>query len=390
MPTSVTRFDLYRIIIPGALSLGFAVVALRILAMGAEAPQEGLSAFIAFLEDPLRAFVLAFAVGLLAYFIDPGYAMPEFWERMPSIEVRKILIEHDPRFQGYADNRFVGFYMLIFSDLLPDELRDRALLFGALFRVGVHAILGSLLTAVALPVVLLAIDSSDGKVTISLTLEYLPVPLIALLVTLIMVMRRAMIEEQGSKKRPVMLTLVLIASGVGPWVFLAFVDRPHVLWWIAALGAAFTVGLWLAARFGGRIGPYAKYLVSAQPYGRPREGYARHWVFALDGTLALGTYAGVYALGPSITMGQQVGIVGLVIFGLLFSFFRKHERQQHGIYRNQVGWVRRNIDDVLEAAYRYFGLERPESEMADESAAEETCEGGWVCRLLRSLCCPGT
>lgn len=371
MSPSLTRFDLYRIIIPGALSLGFAVIALRLLSIGEGVGQQGFPEFGEFLEDPLRAFVLAFGVGLLAYFVDPGYAMPEFWEGIPSAKLREVLVEQDGRFEDIPQQRFVGLYFLLFDGDLPEGVRERALLYGALFRVAVHAILGALLTALLLPVLMLHLAAAEGHEAVGPTSQHVWVPLFAALATLLMASRRCLVELdtegyggmraalKGMDKGAATVAFLIAMGGVLPWSIVGFYGHQGRVGLVSVgIGVSFSAVVWLTARLGGRVGEYCTFIVSGNRYNREKKGYARSWSFGFDSCLALSVYVGLFMAGPEvITNGQQVGVVALTMFGLVLSFLRKHERQQHAIYKNQVDWMRRNIDRVKEAGYGHFGIE---------------------------------
>lgn len=370
MSPSFTRFDLYRIIIPGALSLGFAVIAARVLSLGPEVPDQTLGEFVTFLEDPLRGFVLAFGVGLLAYFVDPGYATPEFLEGIPSAQLEDILKERDERFCEYPSKGFLGLYMLLFDEMLPEGIKERALLFGALFRVAVHAILGALLTALMLPIAIVALEVDGGGMGVGGTKEHVLLPLLAIVVTLLMAVRRGMVEGAGRRGRSVKALLaqvdkeaatvagLIAASGVLSWGVVG-IGGHEGRWGVMAVsvGVTLSAALWLIGRLGGRVVEYLRFVASSQRYGRPDVGYSRGWVFGLDACLTMNIYVGLYMGSPSINIGQQAGVVALTMFGLLLSFFRKHERQLHGVYSNQVVWIRRNIEKVEESALAAFGLE---------------------------------
>lgn len=132
-PSSFEFYEGIRILIPGALVVGAyeAVVA----TFRFEAPQAT--------SDALAAFVAALVVGMVAYFLDFPSKGTAFRYLLPDATVRQWNVPAPP------GRRPETLYFLILDEVLPAGLRNRALYYGSIFRIGYEAIYILFLTGFA-------------------------------------------------------------------------------------------------------------------------------------------------------------------------------------------------------------------------------------------------
>src|SRR5437764_1381675 len=91
----LSRNDFFRVVLPGGAVLFLIDVALRVLGSVkgiAVAPFVDTRKLI---ETPLHAATIAFGLGLLLYFVDPGYGAPQYYGNIPSTHLRRKLSERD-------------------------------------------------------------------------------------------------------------------------------------------------------------------------------------------------------------------------------------------------------------------------------------------------------
>lgn len=379
-----SRYDFYRILIPGALAVVLADLVGRVLLltpnpMIQDQTLDQMKGFVALVEDPFRGAALAFTLGFLAYFLDPGYVTPEYRDRLPSARLGELLREWDR-----SDVEEKGLYFILLNEHMPDNVRERALLYGAFFRIGVQVILAAYLTATVMPLLILFISTAGvdrGSLGDHLTVTrpgkavvlFVAVELGLLFLRRITIKRRSAADaneaspaEGGSIPRwarargwararadgPGFPALTIVVVGNGGW--LVGTAIPSIQAGdgrsLVTTGVLCACVVWTMVRLVGPLGSWFHELWRGTEYIRSDKHYSRTGLFIVDGAFSSVALTGLLIMSGTMTSFQLTTIAGLLSVGILLAFTRKHERQQHGIYRNQRTWMEGNKELILEVA----------------------------------------
>jgi hypothetical protein len=152
-----SRFDFYRILLPGALLVGLFDIVIRVI--GATPGSQDWSDLIGvaeFLEDPLRGLVAAFGAGIVLYFIEPGNSAPQYYQDIPSQHLWRRMHE-----EGVTGGNISMFFRAS-DEFMPEALRSRALLYGAFYRIGFQVVVFTLLAASVLPLLIATLSRQDS------------------------------------------------------------------------------------------------------------------------------------------------------------------------------------------------------------------------------------
>lgn len=356
---NLSRFDLLRIVFPGAVATILATVALRLVALVPDATpilarhRELLVDGYTFLEDPFRGLAVAFALGYVLYFLDPGYQAGSYRRDLPSDHLSKVLEEC-----GYprADRRDV--YFLLLNEHMPADLRERSLLYGAFFRIGFLSIMLTQLTSVLIVIGLLYVTTAAATEA-SLAAIFSPTAMgltwssIGVLLGGGWVFRR----KRTKRDRRVRSEGAFLDSGNGIALLIILVGAATLAIGmthpelglsdgrlVVTVGLAVATSLWLGARLAGPLWEWAKAMVRGDPYYKPREDFSSDTELLLDYCLTVLVLASLTLMSNALGTVQLMLAAGLPLVALSLAFVRKHERQQHGIYRNQNAWIEEHLN----------------------------------------------
>lgn len=344
----LSRYDFFRMLLPGAIVVFLLDLGLRVLLVDGGTHARTLENALTVIERPLVAITVAFAVGLVLYFVDLAYTTPAFWKNIPSSHLSIRLAEAD------VATDHLSLFFRASDELMPEAMRERALLYGALYRAGFQAMLFSITAAVVLPVAVLLempvgdlspgfhLHRADWWVTGGLVLAFVALaPMRAVLRR-----QRRDLPETG----PVVFLFLALAPLLAMWLdlrwrFLPFVPhhRPQLVWL-----TTITLGVWWFLRVGGRPGSRLRYWRGDS--GRPDDPYSASTNWTLDALAATAAVVGSGMLVPHMSVGQVLAINGSALVGLLLSVLGKHERQLQGIYRNQNNWIDAHVADICKLA----------------------------------------
>lgn len=338
-----SRFTFYRIILPGGIVVVLLVLSVRILGAtpGIEPPWS--QALTGFLEDPFTGIASAFAIGLVLYWLDPGYGAPQYYAHIPSSHLRDLMLERG------VQGDHLSLYFQAMHSLMPDGLREQGLLYGAFYRIGFQATTYAILVGAALPLGIAMTIGPPGR-----SQRWPPWIVVASIILIACLVAwpflRCLFKGRGVSIGLV-LTLYVFGSTMGTlstwgnyaggW-FDSRVDRESLL--AAYAGVLFLA--WLALRLVGPLRPYWRYFRGGMR-GKPDNPHTEVQIGAINSSPAIFAVAGLAATGASLAPIQVIGITSILGVGLGLAILRKHERQLTGIYKNQNQWLTANLDKVL-------------------------------------------
>lgn len=338
-----SRFDTLRILLPGAILITLVDFGARLTASATatRASSEGFvrtaQSFVDFVEDPFRGIVLAFGMGLVLYFVNPAYATPQYWKGIPSEVVVEKVKEAD--FQGVSGT---DLYFLALNELMPVALRDRALLYGQMYRIGFEMVFYALLTAVATATSALVVvggSVSDFRVTTGGWM-LLAVLILEAGVFMFRMNRASPHLSKWSYQIPVSL-LALIP--VGGWFAMSRLPETTgtLILVSSSVGAA---AVWTLLRLKG--GAWPSYVTSPTRRGtspfRTADPHSAFEILVLDIAFVVPWLLLMAGSGEALTLLHLGSPILLTAAALLLSHLRKYERQNHGVYRNQKLWIELN------------------------------------------------
>lgn len=351
---SLTRHDFFRVLVPGAAALFFLDVALRIIGSAQGVPSAPFTAARVGIEQPFTAFTIAFALGLLLYFVDLGYGAPQYYASIPSTHLEKEL-----RKRNCKDADWVSLYLVVGDSMLPPQLQDRALFYGAVYRIGFQVIFFAFLTVAAVPVVILHLRSNTASLDITFRTETAAAAAVVVFTALLPRLGRCVWIKQQKQRRPseektlakkvrfVMGVVTLLSLPTAAWLYAGFAEEETWAQPVIEITTAVAIVGWGILRLGGPLKARWEYMRGARRT-KPDVPHRPSEVALLDLVVAVPSIVGMVTLGPSLRLGSIWALALLTATALLLAFFRKHERQQWGIYRNQSLWIDANIDDIIE------------------------------------------
>jgi hypothetical protein len=142
---SVSRYDFFRIVLPGGLVVFLLDLCARLILATPRVRPSVIGAFPKFIEQPLVALAATFGIGLVLYFLDLPYSSPQFWKGIPS----KVL---ESRMGADTKADPLSLFFLASDKLMPSEMRERALLYGAIYRIGFQLVLFTIIGCLVVPI----------------------------------------------------------------------------------------------------------------------------------------------------------------------------------------------------------------------------------------------
>lgn len=355
--------DAYRIFIPGAVVVVLTVFSLRVVQLTPRPEDQslldGVNSLISYIETPANATVLAITIGFVLFFLDPAYRTSGYMIGLPSNHLKERL-----QSEGWETRGAANIYFKLLNEDMPTVLRQRALTFGAFFRIGVLIVLATLLVGVLLPVALLGvIGTSRGSPVTAIvpptTLGLLGFAIVGGL-TAVFLYRRFTVKQEGTASvasydvtyvrvlnstwTPVVIVGI---SGVVPWLLIGLTRIGGAGSHIVFASAVASTVVWLVVRLMGPVGSVFISIRSREPAYYRNDHYAPRTEFCLDAAYAASGLVGVVVVSPVLAPVQTIAIMSMIGLGLALSFLRKHERQQHGVYRNQNAWIDRHWAEIL-------------------------------------------
>jgi len=330
-------------LLPGAAVVVLLDVVARIIALHPVAPFIVAQSLPGFLENPLRGLAAAFGIGLVLYFLDPGYGAPQFYKDIPSTHLKKLLESRG------VEAHALSLYFRAMDELMASPFRERSLLYGALYRIGFQVVLYTLLVASLLPTTILLLFRRLPPLTYGRPAPILWLSWGAVLVTVLCpFIRQRIAAEPKFPRKGVSLT----ASSMAALIIVAWVNLPLSFVptvppiWLATTVTFLAVAVWLILRL---VGPLSMWLNYVRLGGaKPDTPHPPIEIFAYDSSVAVAGLVGLVVLWPVLAPAQVVATSALLCVGLTLSYFRKYERQLSGIYHNQNEWLDAKLDSVLQ------------------------------------------
>lgn len=397
-----TIYETLRIFIPGALAALIVNVLLRLATgsrlgtPGAEAPAD--------LADALGAAatfaLISLVFGLLLYLIDlpeqlriirgdPGRNVPR-----PSDAMRGLIEEYNaavPEAWRYPEDQSLSLFFLFSDRDLPDDLRKRVYLFGALFKIFVDARV-LLMAAVVLGVPASASYAANARSSIP-DLEFdvaaFAVILVIVGVTVLLGIAGQISFESDQRRFIVRNPAVEIKhppyrEAIGPALLLALLVTMSMLlarhltdgWRYASLVPAFAaLALWFALE----IGPPELECTDPQPATKwppvrdgvrgsvlrrlkvaPRTTPQLPVLYRTITDLAILIPALVGASVAAVYLGRPAGSLfawtTLTVPSALILAGRKHERRLIGTYHHQLAYLALARQRIVKALYERSGV----------------------------------
>ncbi len=386
--SGISRFDFFRMLLPGGLVLFLIDVSLRILGANAIWGYEVADA-LTVIEDPFIGIVLSFAIGLLLYWIDIPYATAFYFQDIPSTHLAKRLTEDE---RGRVHE--VSLFFRVSDELMPQELHERALFYGAFYRIGYQTVLFTMLAAVLLPPTLLQKLTNVQYKTVDWSRPevWAVVSGTGFFATLSVV--RWLFRGRKADLKPLIglgaLSFVTVALWLDrvAWQRLPEkLGRPAVL--IASISLLFS---WVVVRTLGPLGDRWKSWrgnLKREEAGspiRPERPYRSSTSVFLDVFMASTGAVGLIVISDALSPAQMLGIATLSWSALALSFNRKYERQHSAIYTNQNAW----IDSNMHAIRALIPHSERDHFLTDAESGDQgrigTNKRRLFCRVLQALC----
>lgn len=334
---------LLRVLLPGGALVFFVSIGLRIVS-GSVANDIATDLIEAsdFLEQPLHAVVAAFTLGLVLYMIEPGNGAPQYYQNIPSSHLRTLLANRGKS----ADH--VGLYLLLTDEKLPDHLQERALFYGAVYRVGFQIVFFAFLMVGLVPLAVLLLDLDENPASIELA----PVEIVALAVVgagIAWPFVRQALSGRSLRLRSRLTLLVALVSVacLSAWAtMIAVSDIREAAMWTAGIANVVALLLWSILRLGG---PWTARWAHFRGLTNQKPDVAhRPLQFGLiDLLVGLPAIGATVAIASLMSTGALLALMAILFAAVVLAHFRKHERQLYGIYRNQNLWLDNNIDSIL-------------------------------------------
>lgn len=364
----LSRYDFFRIVLPGALVLFLADIGIRIVSGGDRIGLDDADRWLRLLEEPATAIVLALGVGLFLYFVDPGYGAPQYYVSIPSVELEKLVKDAGYKLPGSA----TSFYFVVADSIMPADLKERALLYGAFYRVAFQAILYTLLLGASIgPTVSLLVASTHNHsfTPRSGSLAAAVIVAVALAVPFIRELLKERKRQRWPKRRFVLLSAIAALIPSVLWVNLGTEFLRPALH-SEALAASFTglvAAIWSLLRLSGPIRNRWAHLHDPS-VPKPDKPHKATEIAVLDAMLVVPGFIALLAVDDQVTAGGVALVAALNIAGLVLSFLRKHERQLFGIYKNQTMWMELHLQEIVAR----YGLSKSAATPSDTPEASST------------------
>jgi hypothetical protein len=346
--SGLSRNDFFRVLLPGAALLFLIDVATRILASAQGIKPGTLEDLRNVLEDPFSAVAIAFGLGLLLYLVDPGYGAPQYYVNLPSNHLAEKMQE-----RGMEVDE-VSLYLVIADSLLPPALQDRALFYGAVYRIGFQIIIYAFLTAALIPIGLLLLLPTNADAKFEPSYAAWGGLGVVVAATSLPWIRTAFRRSRSRPevRRPIgkwffMSMLLLIMVPLIAWLNLAW--NSQLRWSHEAAGGFSTIAVlsWVVLRLSGPLSPRFRHLRGIQRR-KPDEPHSQLQIALLDLVVVTPALIGVMVLDARFSFAGVWGVCLLSAGALLLAFLRKHERQLYGIYRNQNLWIDSHLDQIVD------------------------------------------
>ena len=200
----LTRFDIFRIVVPGSAAVVLLDIWAKIIAA-----TPGLSTSIArlpnFLERPIVGIAAGFALGILLYFVDLAYGAPQYYDGIPASKLKEMLGRE-------REGSHLSLFFHVQDKMMPEALVERAALYGALYRLMFQLILFLYLLAYISPLTILIL--SKPKTAVPPVLDGLEVVLLLIAgLWVLLPFARELVRKKGRLPgwEILMVSLVLLA-----------------------------------------------------------------------------------------------------------------------------------------------------------------------------------
>jgi len=339
----VSRYDFFRIVLPGGLVVFLLDLSARLILATPRVRPSILAAFPKFIEQPLIALAMTFGVGLILYSLDLAYYSPQIWRGIPSTVLREKI----------PDTRVdtTSLFFVASDQLMPAELRERALSYGSFYRLGFQVIFFTIIACLVVPVgIVLRLGNPPivphPRVTTAVVIATLLVVPCALTPFIREAFKR---RRRLPALRFVLCIGLLVGASSAVWVDLPFAYFPKpsqdAVWFTIATAAyAFP---WIGLRLLGPMKPRWTVWRSVDKLPRPDVPHSDIEIAILDTGAVVLSLVATIALSGALSNMQIIGLAVLQALALVLSFQKKHERQLQGIYRNQVTWLNAHLDEIL-------------------------------------------
>jgi hypothetical protein len=335
---NASGFEFYegiRIAIPGALALSLYVGINSTFHLGAPKP------------NALLGIIVAFAFGLVLYFVDASGRAQIYAAAQPHRVIESWNMKPPP---GVS---FQNAYFVVLDSVMPAGIRNRALYFGSIFRIGFESIYVSALGSIGVLTAATVCTSTHALRGTDTTVLWLAVPFHCLAAGLgigegyALARRRAHGQATEALRQLTRLFTLQIGRG-GLLVCLIAAVAVLVYFWCArepallALAVAALAGLWAS-----------RYLL-----GYRREDGSRRNVdvstaaVLLTATVLLATVLAATQLPKQsvVGTGAALGWSAVALVAEILLSRRGHERKLWAAYHTQKAWFELNRDAVVKAA----------------------------------------
>lgn len=252
----LSRYDFFRILVPGGTVLFLFDLVVRVVTATPSVHAASLTTALSTVERPAVGVVVAFGTGIILYYLDLAYSAPQFFEYIPSSYLSERLGK-----ERYSTDA-LSLFFLASDKLLPPEMRERALLYGALYRTGFQVVLFTLASAAVLPVVILLHLKEDSLAFSDRTFRPIPIVVsVAIIGAFAAPFVRELLKKKADRRWParsLFIPLGVLISGISfLWIdivtqWLPF--QPHYRsWLVGSTSATLTIALILRL-----IGPPTK------------------------------------------------------------------------------------------------------------------------------------
>lgn len=310
-------------------------------------------------EDPFAALVIAFALGLLLYWLDPAYAAPEYQRYLPSEYLGRRLKEHgaDPRVA-------LSVYMHALNELMSDSLNERIILMGSMYRIGFDTVFATFVIGS-----LMAVGSALalGGVSVASDLQSLVVnggwTVVATLVTGILAWRTRPEPDRPADAKETARQDFGASADVGRSALMVSAALLGILLFgnlssdvlssvSLILAYAVVLGFWVILRLRGP--QWRDWLRTIRKRGTrsfaPTEQFELWQVVSIDGSLVVAVSLLLAAIGGGMDPIQVAVPNVLLLMAFILAYLRKYERQLHAVYWNQHTWIDLNLEQLLKLA----------------------------------------
>jgi hypothetical protein len=247
----------------------------------------------------------------------------------------------------------LSLFFLASDKLMPSEMRERALLYGAIYRIGFQLVLFTIIGCLVVPIGIL-FRLPDPPIVQAPRIGGVTITALAIVIPCIFVpfFREAVKHKRRWPSWKFVLVIVLLVAGPCvvwldlPYRYLPWSPQADYWYVLAVVGYGLPWGI---LRLTGPLKPRWQRW-TGETRAKPDVPHSELEIALLDGGAVLVSLAGLISLSGRLANVQILGLVSLQALALILSFLKKHERQLQGIYRNQVNWLDSNLEQILALA----------------------------------------